>query len=85
MTEIIKGMDISSIIEEEQCGARYYDGGKEGSLLEILKRYRNNSVRIRIWNNRILMTAASTVPEPMTLQEHWLSENAQNSRVFTAS
>ena len=51
MTEIIKGMDISSIIEEEQFGARYYDGGKEGSLLEILKRYGSNSVRIRIWNN----------------------------------
>ena len=39
MAEFIKGMDISTLLEEEQCGAHYYDGGKEGDLLEILSSY----------------------------------------------
>ena len=51
MTEFIKGMDISTLIEQEACGARYFDNGKEGDLLEILKRYGANSVRLRLWNN----------------------------------
>lgn len=51
MAEYIKGMDISTLIEEEACGARYYDNGEEGDLLEILKRYGTNSVRLRLWNN----------------------------------
>jgi arabinogalactan endo-1,4-beta-galactosidase len=51
MAEFIKGMDISTLIEEEQCGARYYDNGKEGDMLEILKAYGVNSVRLRLWND----------------------------------
>ena len=27
MAEFIKGMDISTLIEQEKCGARYYDNG----------------------------------------------------------
>ncbi len=51
MKEFIKGMDVSTLIEEEMCGAKYYDGGRQGDLLEILKRYGANSVRLRLWND----------------------------------
>lgn len=51
MAEFIKGMDISTLLEEEQCGAHYYDGGKEGDLLEILSSYGANYVRLRLWND----------------------------------
>lgn len=49
--EYIKGMDISTLIEQEACGARYYDHGTEGELLDILKAYGCNSVRLRLWND----------------------------------
>lgn len=51
MPEFIKGMDISTLLEEEACGAHYYDNGTEGDLLEILKSYGANSVRLRLWND----------------------------------
>ena len=51
MAEFIKGMDISTLIEQEECGARYYDNGKEGDLLEILKSYGTNYIRLRLWND----------------------------------
>ena len=44
-------MDISTLIELENCGAKYYDYGKEGDLFDILKSYGTNAVRIRLWNN----------------------------------
>ncbi len=47
----IKGVDISTLIEEEQCGAKYYDNGVEGDALEILNRYGANYVRLRLWND----------------------------------
>ncbi len=49
--EFIKGADISTLIEEEACGARYYDKGIEGDLISILKKYGFNSARIRLWND----------------------------------
>ena len=51
MNKFIKGMDISTLIELEICGAKYYDYGKEGDLFDILKSYGTNAVRIRLWNN----------------------------------
>lgn len=51
MKEFIKGMDVSSLIEERACGAKFYDEGVEGDALEILKRYGADSLRIRLWNN----------------------------------
>lgn len=47
----IKGMDISTLIEEERCGARYFDNGVEKDALSILKDYGANSVRLRLWND----------------------------------
>ena len=47
----IKGMDISTLLEEEACGAKYYDNGVEQDLFDILKAYGTNSVRLRLWND----------------------------------
>lgn len=49
--DFIKGMDISTLIEEESCGAKYYDEGKQGELIDILKKYGCNSLRLRLWND----------------------------------
>ena len=51
MSEFIKGMDISTLLEEEECGAKYFDQGIEGDMLEILHRYGANYVRLRLWND----------------------------------
>lgn len=48
---MIKGMDISSLAEVEQCGGRFYDHGEEKDLLEILKAYGTDYVRLRLWND----------------------------------
>lgn len=47
----IKGMDVSSLLEEEACGARYYDNGVEMDLFDLLQRHGVNSVRLRLWND----------------------------------
>jgi len=44
----IKGMDISTLLEEEACGAKYYDNGVEQDLFAILKAYGANFVRLRL-------------------------------------
>ena len=51
MDKFIKGMDVSTLPEETALGAKYYDEGKEGDALEILKKYGANSLRIRLWND----------------------------------
>lgn len=47
----VKGMDISTLNEIEQLGGRFYNEGKEGDLLDILKGYDVNYVRLRLWND----------------------------------
>ncbi|MBR1852388.1 MAG: glycosyl hydrolase 53 family protein [Lachnospiraceae bacterium] len=49
--EFIKGMDISTLIDEETCVAKYFDHGVQGDALEILKQYGANYVRLRLWND----------------------------------
>ena len=44
-------MDVSSLKELEQLGAKYYKDGQEKDLLEILKEYGANSIRLRLWND----------------------------------
>ena len=46
-----KGMDISTLLEVEKCGGRFFDQGEEKELLSILKSYDVNAVRIRLWND----------------------------------
>lgn len=48
---MIKGMDVSSLAEVERCGGRFYDQGQEKDLMEILKSYGTNYVRLRLWND----------------------------------
>ncbi len=45
------GMDVSTLIECEGDGVKYYDKGEEKDLLSILKDYGTNSVRLRLWND----------------------------------
>ena len=46
-----KGMDISTLLEVEKCGGKFYDKGQEREVLSILKNYDVNAVRIRLWND----------------------------------
>lgn len=46
------GVDISSLIAEEESGVIYYDAdGNEADLMQILKDAGVNCVRIRVWND----------------------------------
>ena len=38
MEEFIKVMDVSTVPEEVALGAKYYDEGKEGDGMEVLKK-----------------------------------------------
>lgn len=49
--EYVKGMDLSTLLELERLGAKYYDGGRERDVLDIMKDYGVNAVRLRIWND----------------------------------
>lgn len=49
--KFVKGMDLSTLIELERCGAKYYDDGKEMDILDIMKKYDVDTIRIRLWNN----------------------------------
>ena len=51
MLDYIKGMDVSSLDEIEQLGAAFFDKGEKKDLLEILKSYGTNYIRIRLWND----------------------------------
>lgn len=51
MSKFIKGMDLSTLLEVEKCGGKFYDNGVEGDALEILKAYGANAVRLRLWHN----------------------------------
>ena len=48
---IVKGMDLSTLLELERCGAKYYDNGEERDLLAIMKSYDVDTIRIRLWND----------------------------------
>lgn len=49
--DYVKGMDLSTLLELERLGAKYYDGGKERDILDIMKDYGVNAIRLRIWND----------------------------------
>ena len=49
--KFVKGMDLSTLLELEHCGAVYYDKGKETDILDIMKRYDVDTIRLRIWND----------------------------------
>ena len=39
MSKFVKGMDLSTLLEMERCGAKYYDHGQEMDILDIMKKY----------------------------------------------
>lgn len=49
--KFVKGMDLSTLLELEKCGAKYFDGGKESDILDIMKKYDVDTIRIRVWND----------------------------------
>ena len=49
--KFVKGMDLSTLLELEKCGAKYYDGGQEMDILDIMKKYDVDTIRIRLWND----------------------------------
>ena len=50
--DFILGMDVSSVIAEEQSGVRYYDfDGQERDLMEILAENGVTHIRVRVWND----------------------------------
>lgn len=51
MAEFVKGMDISTLLEVECLGGEFFDNREKGDLLDILKEYGVNSVRLRLWND----------------------------------
>ena len=51
MSEFIKGMDVSTLLEVEKLGGKFYKDGVEMELLSILETYGVNYVRLRLWND----------------------------------
>lgn len=49
--KFIKGMDLSTLLELERCGAVYYDNGEKMDILDIMKRYDVDTIRLRLWND----------------------------------
>lgn len=49
--EFVKGMDLSTLLEVEACGGRFFDGGVREDPVAILKKYGTNLVRLRLWND----------------------------------
>lgn len=49
--KFVKGVDLSTLLEMEKCGAEYFDNGVKKDVLDILKDYGFESVRVRLWNN----------------------------------
>ncbi|MDO5326814.1 MAG: glycosyl hydrolase 53 family protein [Clostridia bacterium] len=52
LEDFIFGMDVSSVIAEEQSGVKYYDfDGNEADLLRVLAENGINYIRVRVWNH----------------------------------
>jgi len=49
MKKFVKGMDCSTYAELLKCGAKYYDKGVEKDVLDILKDYGTDTIRLRLW------------------------------------
>lgn len=45
--KFVKGMDLSTLLELEKCGARYYVDGTEMDILDIMKKYDVDTIRGR--------------------------------------
>jgi arabinogalactan endo-1,4-beta-galactosidase len=61
LDDYIRGVDISSIIEVEKAGGKFYDNDRYrvGDVLELLSYYGINWVRIRLWNDPFTFSGES--------------------------
>jgi arabinogalactan endo-1,4-beta-galactosidase len=67
----ILGADISWTLEDERAGARYFDRGEQQDLVQILRRYGFNYVRLRTFVNPATVGGyASAGLEPWNDLEH---------------
>ncbi len=51
MDKLIKGVDVSTLLDEEANGALFFDGGVRGDALSILNRHGCGLLRLRVWND----------------------------------
>ena len=52
MNGFLKGADLSTLLEVERCGGRFFDlDGREDDAINILARRGVNHVRLRLWND----------------------------------
>ena len=52
MNAFLKGADLSTLLEVERCGGRFFDlDGREDDAMSILARRGVNHVRLRLWND----------------------------------
>lgn len=49
--DFIFGMDVSMLYEIERLGGKFFDGGVEKDLFQILKDHGINWIRLRVWND----------------------------------
>lgn len=50
--QYLKGIDISTLLEVEACGGKYYDfEGRETELFDFMQTMDINAVRVRLWND----------------------------------
>ena len=66
MSKFIKGMDLSTLLELERCGAKYYEDGKEKDILDIMKEHDVDTIRLRLWNDPNQRRVSLTVRVTMT-------------------
>lgn len=59
MENWITGMDVSTLLEVERLGAKFYDHGTRMDAMDILKGYGMNMVRLRLWNDPFSEDGAS--------------------------
>ena len=51
MESFIKGMDLSTLLEVEECGGRFADGEIKADAMTLLRGNGMNLVRLRLWND----------------------------------
>lgn len=74
MSRFIKGMDLSTLLELERCGAKYYDHGKERDILDIMRDYDVDTIRLRLWNDPYSETGEPYGADAMIWQRQLPSE-----------
>lgn len=49
--DLIKEMDLSAMPKFKQCGGKFYDEGEEMDVLDVMKNYDVDTIRICLWND----------------------------------